>query len=96
MFISGEIENVYFSGGHQTPSRAAYIINFSFVGTKACVSVLYPKKNDSNKNKEPAERISKNIEDAVEYIESQSDYGFSTLEEFKRLQKRKLRHCHSY
>jgi len=91
-----EIENVYFSGGHQTPLRAAYIINFTFVGTRACVSVLFPKKNDSNKNKETAERICKNILDAVNLFESQSDYGSSTLEEFKRHQRSKLRHSHSY
>merc|ERR1712037_304011 len=90
-----EIQNVYFSGGHQTPLRAAYIINFTFVGTRACVSVLYPKKNDSNKNKEIAERICKNIEEAVEYIESQSDYGLSTIEEFKIRQRSKLRYSHS-
>jgi len=91
-----EIENVFFSGGHQTPLRAAYIINFTFVGTRACVSVLYPKKIDSNKNKETAERICKNIEEAVEYIESQSDYGCSTLEEFKRRQKNKQKNSHRY
>lgn len=87
---------MYFSGGHQTPLRAAYIINFTFVGTRACVSVLYPKKIDSNKNKQTAERICKNIEEAVEYIESQSDYGRSTLEEFKRRQKNKLKQSHKY
>ncbi|CAG5094318.1 Oidioi.mRNA.OKI2018_I69.XSR.g13448.t1.cds [Oikopleura dioica] len=29
-----DVQNVYFAGGHHTPLRAAYIVNFTFIGYK--------------------------------------------------------------